>query len=115
MPASQQGAGAEKRDDRLDARRARLEHGADRRGGIGLLEGAKTNAREVAYRAGVWRVGPEEVMALEAQTTARSIASTFVPAEEYAGRPHWRFPSLSGGALVQEIDMAHRCAGRGSC
>src|SRR5450631_3942210 len=44
-----------------------LEHGADRRGGIGLFEGAPTNAREVAYRAGVRHVGPEEASALEAQ------------------------------------------------
>src|SRR5712672_4089928 len=45
-----------------------LEHDADRRGGIGLFEGAKTNARDVAYRAGVRRVGPEEAIALQAQT-----------------------------------------------
>jgi len=32
--------------------RQNLEHGANRRGGIGLFEGAKANAREVAYRAG---------------------------------------------------------------
>jgi rhodanese-related sulfurtransferase len=35
-----------------------LEHGADRRSGIGLFEGAQTKAREVAYRAGVRRLGP---------------------------------------------------------
>src|SRR4051812_33169035 len=34
----------------------RLEHGAGRRGGIGLFEGAAHNAREVAYRAGVRRL-----------------------------------------------------------
>src|ERR1700731_2502380 len=39
-----------------------LEHGADRRGGVGLFEGAQTNAREVAYRAGVRHVGPEEAV-----------------------------------------------------
>src|SRR5207302_8153096 len=41
-----------------------LEHGADRCGEIGLFEGAKTNAREVAYRAGVRHVGIAEAMAL---------------------------------------------------
>src|SRR6201991_1309526 len=41
-----------------------LEHGADRRGGVGLFEGAQANARDVAYRAGVRHVGPEEVTAL---------------------------------------------------
>jgi rhodanese-related sulfurtransferase len=30
-----------------------LEHGADRRGGIGMFEGSARNARDVAYRAGV--------------------------------------------------------------
>src|SRR5438445_8432191 len=37
-----------------------LEHGAARRGAIGAAVGAKTNARDVAYRAGVRHVGPEE-------------------------------------------------------
>src|ERR1700682_2348888 len=45
-----------------------LEHGADRRGEIGLFEGAKTNAREVAYRAGVRHASERDATALEAQT-----------------------------------------------
>src|SRR5882757_11557485 len=44
-----------------------LEHGADRRGEIGAVESAKDNARDVAYRAGVRRVGMAELAALEAQ------------------------------------------------
>src|SRR6266851_9514008 len=47
--------------------RQNLEHGADRRGGIGAFEGANANARDVAYRAGVRHVSPEEAMALQAQ------------------------------------------------
>src|ERR1700742_2708475 len=42
----------------------KLEHGAGRRGDIGLFEGAVDNARDVAYRAGVKRVGPSERAAL---------------------------------------------------
>src|ERR1700726_4122964 len=45
-----------------------LEHGAGRRGGIALFEGAKTNAREVAYRAGVRHASERDATALEAQT-----------------------------------------------
>src|SRR5882757_9800850 len=44
-----------------------LEHGAGRRGTIGAVESAKDNARDVAYRAGVRRVGMAELAALEAQ------------------------------------------------
>ena len=45
-----------------------LEHGADRRGEIGLFEGARDNAREVAYRAGVRHLGPGEMAALQSDT-----------------------------------------------
>src|SRR5258706_4838806 len=41
-----------------------LEHGADRRGEIGVFEDAKTNARDVAYRAGVRHVGMAEMVVL---------------------------------------------------
>src|SRR5207245_8921614 len=43
-----------------------LEHGADRRGGIGPFEDAETNAREGAYRAGVRHIGIAEAIAPEA-------------------------------------------------
>src|SRR5262249_15695629 len=45
-----------------------LQHGADRRGGVGLYEGAAENARDVAYRAGVRHLGVREAAALEADT-----------------------------------------------
>src|SRR3954452_15729195 len=44
-----------------------LEHGADRRSGIGLFQGAAANARDVAYRAGVRHLGREDAMALQAE------------------------------------------------
>src|SRR5216683_3917403 len=86
--------------------RQNLEHGADRRGEIGLFEGAKTKARDVAYRAGVRHVGPEEAMALEAQTHRTLYRFDVRSAEDYAaghigGVRHYR-----GGQLVQEIDLA---------
>jgi rhodanese-related sulfurtransferase len=83
-----------------------LEHGADRRGGIGLFEGAKTNAREVAYRAGVRHVGPEEAMALEAQTHRTLYRFDVGSADDYAAGHIGGFRHYPGGQLVQEIDMA---------
>jgi rhodanese-related sulfurtransferase len=83
-----------------------LEHGADRRGGIGLFEGAKTNAREVAYRAGVRRVSPEEAMALEAQTHRTLYRFDVRSADDYAAGHIPGFRHYPGGQLVQEIDMA---------
>ena len=83
-----------------------LEHGADRRGGIGLFEGAKTNAREVAYRAGVRRLGPEEAMALEAQTNRTLYRFDVRDAEEFTAGHIPGFRHYPGGQLVQEIDMA---------
>jgi rhodanese-related sulfurtransferase len=83
-----------------------LEHGADRRGGIGRFEGAKTNAREVAYRAGVRHVGSEEAMALEAQTHRTLYRFDVRSADDYAAGHIGGFRHYPGGQLVQEIDMA---------
>lgn len=83
-----------------------LEHGADRRGGIGLFEGAEANAREVAYRAGVRHVGPEEVMALEAQRNRTLYRFDVRASEEYTAGHIGGFRHYPGGQLVQEIDMA---------
>jgi rhodanese-related sulfurtransferase len=83
-----------------------LEHGADRRGGIGLFEGAKANAREVAYRAGVRHLGPEEAGALEAQTRRTLYRFDVRDAEEYAAGHIGGFRHYPGGQLVQEIDIA---------
>jgi rhodanese-related sulfurtransferase len=83
-----------------------LEHGADRRGGIGLFEGATANAREVAYRAGVRHVGPQEAMALKAQIHRTLYRFDVRSAEEYAAGHIPGFRHYPGGQLVQEIDMA---------
>jgi rhodanese-related sulfurtransferase len=83
-----------------------LEHGADRRGEVGLFEGAKTNAREVAYRAGVRHVGPEEAIALQAQTNRTLYRFDVRDAEDYTAGHLRGFRHYPGGQLVQEIDMA---------
>ena len=83
-----------------------LEHGADRRGGVGGFEGAKANAREVAYRAGVRHVGPEEAIALQAQTQRTLYRFDVRSAEDYAAGHIPGFRHYAGGQLVQEIDMA---------
>jgi rhodanese-related sulfurtransferase len=83
-----------------------LEHGADRHGGIGLFEGAKDKAREVAYRAGVRHLNPNEATALEAEPTRTLYRFDVRPAEEYATGHIKGFRHYPGGQLVQEIDMA---------
>jgi rhodanese-related sulfurtransferase len=83
-----------------------LEHGADRRGGIGLFEGAKANARDVAYRAGVRHIGPDEAIALEAQSNRTLYRFDVRAAEDYAAGHIGGFSHYPGGQLVQEIDMA---------
>lgn len=83
-----------------------LEHGADRHGGTGLFEGAKTNAREVAYRAGVRHVSPEDAIALQRQTHRTLYRFDVRPREDYAAGHIGGFRHYPGGQLVQEIDMA---------
>jgi rhodanese-related sulfurtransferase len=83
-----------------------LEHGADRHGAIGLLEGAKEKAREVAYRAGVRHVSPHEAAVLEADTTRTLYRFDVRPVEDYAAGHIRGFRHYPGGQLVQEIDMA---------
>jgi len=83
-----------------------LEHGAARRGGIGLFEGGADNARDVAYRAGVRHIGPREMAALEADTS-RTLYRFDVRDETDYTAGHLRgFRHYPGGQLVQEIDMA---------
>ena len=82
-----------------------LEHGADRRGEIGAFEGAEANARDVAYRAGVRRLGPEEALALAAQTHRTLYRFDVRSPEEYAAGHIAGFRHYPGGQLVQEIDM----------
>jgi rhodanese-related sulfurtransferase len=86
--------------------RQNLEHGADRRGGIGAFEGAQTNARDVAYRAGVRHVGVVEAGALQAQAHRTLYRFDVRDAEEYAAGHIAGFRHYPGGQLVQEIDMA---------
>jgi rhodanese-related sulfurtransferase len=83
-----------------------LEHGAGRRGEVGLFEGAKANARDVAYRAGVRHVGMDDVIAIEAQTDRTLYRFDVRDAEEYTAGHLKGFLHFPGGQLVQEIDMA---------
>lgn len=84
----------------------KLEHGAIRRGEVGLFEGAQSNARDVAYRAGVRHLGPEDTVALSAQTHRTLYRFDVRDAEEYAAGHITGFRHYPGGQLVQEIDMA---------
>jgi rhodanese-related sulfurtransferase len=83
-----------------------LEHGADRHGGVGPFDGAKINAREVAYRAGVRHIGPEDATALEGQAHRTLYRFDVRGAEDYAAGHIGGFRHYPGGQLVQEIDMA---------
>ena len=83
-----------------------LEHGADRRGGIGLFEGARANARNVAYRAGVRHLGPEDATGLQAQGHRTLYRFDVRASDEYAAGHIPGFRHFPGGQLVQEIDMA---------
>jgi rhodanese-related sulfurtransferase len=86
--------------------RQQLEHGADRRGAIVLFEGATANAHEVAYRAGVRHLGPEEAIALERQTHRTLYRFDVRSREDYAAGYIGGFRHYPGGQLVQEIDVA---------
>jgi rhodanese-related sulfurtransferase len=83
-----------------------LEHGADRRGEIGVFEGGKANARDVAYRAGVRHLGTEEAIALQAQTHRTLYRFDVRSEEEFTAGHIAGFRHYPGGQLVQEIDMA---------
>ena len=83
-----------------------LEHGANRRGEVGPFEHATTNARDVAYRAGVRHLGPAEAMALAAQTQRTLYRFDVRDAQEYSAGHIAGFRHYPGGQLVQEIDMA---------
>ena len=91
-----------------------LEHGADRRGGIGAFEGAKANAREVAYRAGVRHVSAGEAMRSRRRATARSIASTFAQARIMRPVTSQAFAIIREGSWSRRSTWRHRCAGRAS-
>jgi rhodanese-related sulfurtransferase len=83
-----------------------LEHGSGRRGEVGAIEGGETNARDVAYRAGVRRIGPAEMAALQAQADRTLYRFDVRSEEEYAAGHLASFRHYPGGQLVQEVDMA---------
>ena len=84
----------------------KLDHGSNRRGAIGAFDGAETNARNVAYRAGVRHVGAEEMAALQAQGGRTLYRFDVRDEAEYAAGHLKGFRHYPGGQLVQEIDMA---------
>jgi rhodanese-related sulfurtransferase len=86
--------------------RHRLDHGSNRRGAIGAFEGAAQNARDVAYRAGVRRIGMDDFAALAAQQSRTLYCFDVRDAEEYAAGHLGSFRHYAGGQLVQEVDMA---------
>jgi rhodanese-related sulfurtransferase len=83
-----------------------LEHGADRRGAIGAFENANANARDVAYRAGVRRIGVDDLASLAAQRHRTLYRFDVRDAEEFSAGHIAGFRHYAGGQLVQEIDMA---------
>lgn len=83
-----------------------LEHGADRRGELGVIAGGEANARDVAYRAGVRHIGLAEMAALRAQAGRTLYCFDVRSEEEYAAGHLAGFRHYAGGQLVQEIDMA---------
>jgi rhodanese-related sulfurtransferase len=84
----------------------KLEHGSIRRGEIGVFEGAEANARDVAYRAGVRHIGPDEMTALRAQHNRTLYRFDVRDEAEYTTGHLKGFRHYPGGQLVQEIDMA---------
>ena len=83
-----------------------LEHGADRHGGIGQLEGARDKARDVAYRAGVKHLSTSELALLESDATRTLYRFDVRPLKDYTAGHIPAFRHYPGGQLVQEIDMA---------
>jgi rhodanese-related sulfurtransferase len=83
-----------------------LEHGADHHAPAGDDEIAREAARAVAYRAGVRRIAPEDVVALSADRARTLYRLDVRTAEEYAAGHIAGFRHYPGGQLVQETDMA---------
>jgi rhodanese-related sulfurtransferase len=83
-----------------------LDHGAGKRGPIGPFAQADSNARDVAYRAGVRRIGMGELALLQAQATRTLYRFDVRDAEEYTTGHLKGFRHYPGGQLVQEVDIA---------
>ena len=80
-----------------------LEHGSGRRGDIGAFEGAAENARDVAYRAGVRRLNPEQARVMAAQTGRTLYRFDVRDAEEY-----------TAGHIARLSPLRRRTAGAGN-
>ena len=83
-----------------------LQHGADRHVGSGDAQAARTRSRQVAYRAGVRRVTPEDVDLLARDRSRTLYRFDVRTADEYAVGHIAGFRHYPGGQLVQETDMA---------
>ncbi len=83
-----------------------LDHGASRRGDIGPFAKAETNARDVAYRAGVRRLTHDDLAELQVQTSRTLYRFDVRDAEEYTSGHLAGFRHYPGGQLVQEVDIA---------
>jgi len=83
-----------------------LDRGATKRGAIGPFANAESNAREIAYRAGVRRIGVDDLKMLEAQTSRTLYRFDVRDAEEYTAGHLKGFRHYPGGQLVQEVDIA---------
>ena len=85
-----------------------LEHGQSRRFADTPprhLDEARTNSRAVAYRAGVLRLSPRELVDLAADASRTLYRFDVRTPEEYARGHVPGFRNAPGGQLVQEIDM----------
>lgn len=83
-----------------------LQHGSARRGAVGPFQDAEANARDVAYRAGVRRIGMADFSALQAQRRRTLYCFDVRDEAEYTAGHIAGFRHYPGGQLVQEIDMA---------
>ena len=102
--------------------RQNLEHGADRRGEIGPFEGAEANARDVAYRAGVRRIGIDGNGGAASADRPHALSLRRARRGGICGRPHRRLSPLSrraagpgdrhGRAGARRAHSAHRRQGR---
>ncbi len=85
-----------------------LEHGQARRyadAPPGHLDEAQAKARAVAYRAGVRRITPAQLAALQRDVTRTLYRFDVRPPEDYVRGHITGFRSAPGGQLVQETDM----------
>jgi rhodanese-related sulfurtransferase len=83
-----------------------LEHGSAKRGAVGAFQHADANAKDVAYRAGVRRIGMEDFVALQAQQNRTLYRFDVRDEAEYTAGHIAGFRHYPGGQLVQEVDMA---------